>query len=163
MCLLKRAIYGLKQSDCQWYKKLDLRLKELKFKSLDADACVYMREENGKLTLVIIYVDDLIIASNDKKMFELKENLAKSFEKDLGQLHYCLVIKFSQDKKKNEIRLTQRKYIQDVLKRFNMEDCKPVTTPMNPAVKLSKQMSPTTEEDKKQMNQISYRETSSVP
>ncbi|XP_071578912.1 uncharacterized protein [Temnothorax nylanderi] len=77
--------------------------------------------------------------------------------KDLGQLHYCLGIEFSQDKKKREIRMTQRKYIQDVLKRFNMEDCKPVATPMNPAVKLSKKMSPTTEEDKKQMSQIPYR------
>lgn len=158
VCLLKRAIYGLKQSGHQWYKKLDLRLRELKFKPLGADACVYMREENGKLTLVVIYVDDLIIASNNKKMSKLKENLAKSFEmKDLGQLHYCLGIEFSQDKTKNEIRMTQRKYIQDVLRRFNMTDCKPADTPMNPALKLSKQVSPTTEENKKQMSQIPYR------
>lgn len=53
--------------------------------------------------------------------------------------------------------MSQKKYIQDVLKRFNMQDCKPVATPMNPAVKLSKKMSPTTEEEKKQMRRIPYK------
>ncbi|XP_033224575.1 secreted RxLR effector protein 161-like [Belonocnema kinseyi] len=53
--------------------------------------------------------------------------------------------------------MAQPKYVQDVLKRFNMEDCKPVATPINPAVKLSKEMSPTTDEEKKGMSQIPYR------
>lgn len=53
--------------------------------------------------------------------------------------------------------MSQEKYVQDILRRFKMEDCKPVETPMNPAVKLSKNMCPTTEEEKKYMSQVPYR------
>lgn len=60
--------------------KLDLGLEELHLKPLDAGACVYFLEEIGKLPLVVIYVDDLIIASiNKMKITDLKENLAKTF------------------------------------------------------------------------------------
>lgn len=159
VCRLQKAIYGLKQSGRQWYKKLDLRLKELGMKSLDADACVYHYKEGNNLTLLVIYVDDLIIASSDKrKVAELKQKLAKSFEvKDLGRVHYCLGIEFTEIKAKKEFRMSQKKYIRDIQQRFNMEDCKPVATPMNPAVKLSKEMSPTTKEEKVKMSQVPYR------
>lgn len=58
---------------------------------------------------------------------------------------------------KNEFHMSQRKYVQDVIKRFNIEDCKPLATPMNSAVQISKQKSPNIEEKKKRMGQIPYR------
>lgn len=97
VCLLKKALYVLKQSGRQWYKKFGLKLKELDLKPFNADVCVYFHEEEDKLTLVAIYIDELILASNNKKkIMELKQNLAKYFEmKDLEHLHYRLGIKFT--------------------------------------------------------------------
>lgn len=159
VCLLRKALYGLKQSGRQWYDKLDRRLRELQLKPLDTDPCVYMHKEEDKLTLIAIYVDDLILASNDeRKTLELKEELSKCFKmKDLGQLRYCLGIEFEQNEKENTICLSQRKYIQDLLERFNMEDCKPAATPVNMGLKLSKDMQPKTEEERRKMEGIPYR------
>lgn len=159
VCCLNKAIYGLKQSSRQWYKKLDLMLNDLNLKPLDANACVYFHKNGDKITLVSIYVDDLILASNDeKKIDELKQNLANSFEmKDLGHLHYCLGIKFNQDKKNGTFHMSQNNCTQEVLKRFNLENCKPIATSMNAAIKLSKKMCPNTEEEKYRMKQFPYR------
>lgn len=159
VCLLNKSLYGLKQSGRQWYKKLDLKLKELNSKPLNADACVYFLENKGELTLLVIYVDDLILASNNlKRLSMLKKSLVDCFEmKDLGPFPYCLRIEFSMDKKKGEFCMSQKNYTQEVLKRFNMENCKPVATPMNPAVKISKKICPIDEKEKAQMRQLLYR------
>lgn len=77
--------------------------------------------------------------------------------KDLGPLSYCLGIEFNQNIEKHEITMSQSKYIRDVLKRFNMEDCKRVTTPMNPSEKLSKDMCPKTEDEKKEVEKLPYQ------
>ena len=75
-------------------------------------------------TIVAIYVDDLIVASNDEsRLQQLKENLKKSFDmKVLGKISYCLGIEFNQNKE--EVTLSQRKYTQEILKKFNMKNCK---------------------------------------
>ncbi|CAK9827482.1 Retrovirus-related Pol polyprotein from transposon TNT 1-94 [Anthophora retusa] len=159
VCLLKKALYGLKQSGRQWYQKLDSKLRELLMKPLNADPCVYIHKEGDKLTLIAVYVDDLILASNNtKKVRELTKKLSQCFEmKDLGQLHYCLGIEFEQEEETNTIRMSQRKYILDLLTRFKMEDCKPAITPMNTGLKLSKEMQPKTEEERKQMEKTPFR------
>jgi hypothetical protein len=93
-------------------------------------------EEN--MVLIAVYVDDIIIASNNmEKINNLKENLAKIFQmKDMGQIKYCLGIEFNV--KKNKVTMSQKKYVDDLLKRFGMENSKEVSTPMDPNVKLSK-------------------------
>lgn len=159
VCLLKKALYGLKQSGRQWYKKLDEKLQQLHLKPLDSDPCVYLSKSGKDITLVAIYVDDLIVATNNKKKwFQLKTELAKSFEmKDLGRLNFCLGIEFKQDPETKEITMSQQKYVQTVLKRFNMSDCKPVSTPLNIGLKLSKEMCPQTEEEKEEVKDLPYQ------
>ena len=99
-------------------------------KPLSSDSCMYTQNDGKITTIVAIYVDDLIVASNDElRLQQLKENLKKSFDmKDLGKISYCLGIKFNQNKE--EITMSQRKYTQEILKKFNMENCKPISTPM---------------------------------
>jgi hypothetical protein len=78
----------------------------------------------------------------------LQEDLAKIFQmKDMGQIKYCLGIEFNV--KKNKVTMSQKKYVDDLLKRFGMENSKEVSTPMDPNVKLSKEMCPKTEKEKK--------------
>lgn len=84
--------------------------------------------------------------------------MAKSFEiKDLGRLNLCLGIEVQQDPDSKEITMSQQKYVQTILKRFKMSDCKPVSTPLNCSIKLSLNMSPKTEEEKAEVQNLPYQ------
>lgn len=138
VCKLQKALYGLKQSSRQWHSKLSRKLDELNFISSPVDPRVYTQCSDNSKTIITIYVDDLIIVSNDtNKVNEVKAHLKESFEmKDMGTLKHCLGIEFKY--KDSKIQLSQRKYIEDLIRKFNMETCNPVTTPIAPGTKLSK-------------------------
>lgn len=73
---LRKALYGLKQSGRQWLAKLDEKLKSMCFKQLGADNCVYTLEKENDITIIVIYVDDIIIAASDiKKMKRIKKDV----------------------------------------------------------------------------------------
>ena len=156
---LKKSIYGLKQPGRQWFKKLDQRLKSLGLKQLNSDNCVYMRKTDDTFLILIIYVDDLIVAADSVETFtKLKEALAKEFEmKYLGKLHYCLGIEFQQDPISKSIFMCQKKYIDDVLSKFGMQVAKPMVTPLDGNVKLTKEMEPSTEEESQEMKGVPYQ------
>ncbi|RVW74839.1 Retrovirus-related Pol polyprotein from transposon RE1 [Vitis vinifera] len=90
----------------------------------------------GKLTILIMYVDNTILISNDvEEMTMIKLKLAKEFEiKDLGNLRYFLGIEVARSKK--GIYVSQRKYILDFLNEIGMLGCKPEATTINPNHKL---------------------------
>lgn len=89
---------------------------------------MYVMQSKVFLLIVILYIDDLIILINTlKKMDWLKAKLRKEFEiSDLEELHYCLRMEFVRDQAKKIIILSQKKYIKEVLKRFNKEEYKPI-------------------------------------
>lgn len=159
VCSLKRAIYGLKQSGRQWYKRLDQRLREIGFETLNVDKCVYMKATMESVLIIVVYVDDLIVATdNDEAFDQLKRDLGDEFKiKDLGILHYCIGIEFQQDPATKSVMMSQQKYIQDILVRFGMEQCKPVSTPLDGKVRLTKKMAPTTNEEVEEMSEIPYQ------
>lgn len=136
VCRLKKAIYGLKQAARKWFEKLDLKLKILGFKPSSADPCIYISAKGGDKTLISIYVDDLILASNSQlRLNALKKELLRSFEmRDLGDLEHCLGIEFR--KQNGIIYASQTRYIDEIISRFNMSDCNPVKTPMDPGQQL---------------------------
>jgi hypothetical protein len=87
---------------------------------LNSALCVYINNEDGNIVTVVIYVDDLMVASdNPRKLQRLKSSeLSKSFEmKDLGPLSFCLGIEFTQDVKKQTITMSQSRYIKETLSR----------------------------------------------
>ncbi|BBN70448.1 hypothetical protein Prudu_1477S000700 [Prunus dulcis] len=90
----------------------------------------------GKLTTLIIYVDDMIVTGDDQaKMQNLQKYLAPEFEmKSLGDLKYFLGIEVARSK--HGIFLSQRKYILDLLAETGMLDCKPIDTPSKQNHKL---------------------------
>ena len=137
---LKKSLYGLKQSGKQWFGKLNGFLKELNLRQMEEDPCVYSIRDGDKILILAVYVDDLIVATNNHKLFDyLKENLVKKFEmRDLEKLNFCLGLQFYQNDKTKRVRISQEKYIKDMVKKFGLEDAKIALTPLEAKINLSK-------------------------
>jgi len=139
VCRLKRSIYGLKQSPRCWNYALDKQLKELGFKQTASDPCLYVYvDSEGELLVVAIYVDDIILGGrHETKLNQMKLQLSQKFEmKDLGQLHHFLGVKVIQDLFSGSIWIGQPSYIDKLLQTSDMNDSKPVASPVNCDVKL---------------------------
>ncbi len=126
---LEKSLYGLKQSGRNWNRVLHDCLTEDGFKQNPADHCVYAKESKEGKVITIIWVDDLIIAASDKERLKnVKEMLAEKFKmKDLGKLKHFLGIDFSQSD--GCVKMSQEKYTNKILQRFNMQDCRARETP----------------------------------
>ena len=91
VCRLKRALYGLKQAPRAWYTWIYSDFTELGFSKSEVDPNIYQIVAEGKLLIIVLYVDDLILTSDELLIPSCKDDLAKEFEmKDLGLLHYFL-------------------------------------------------------------------------
>jgi len=87
---------------------------------------------NGRRTILIVYVDDIIISGDSILEIEnLKEQLRTAFEvKYLGELRYFLGMEVARSKE--GIFISQRKYMIDLLKEIDKLECKPTSTPLEP-------------------------------
>nr|ABB46598.2 retrotransposon protein, putative, Ty1-copia subclass, expressed [Oryza sativa Japonica Group] len=94
ICKLDKALYGLKQAPRVWYARLSSKLCDLGFKASKADISLFFQSKGGVNMFVLIYVDDIIVASSTQKATDaLLSDLKKDFAlKDLGDLHYFLGI-----------------------------------------------------------------------
>eukprot|EP00253_Pinus_taeda_P025123 PITA_25123 len=129
VCRLKRALYGLKQAPCAWYTRIDSYFTGLGFSKSEAEPNLYQIVVEGKLLSIVFYVDDLILMGDELLILSCKEDLAREFEmKDLGLLHYFLGLEIWQCS--DGLFVSQGKYAQEILEKFNMHGCKPVDTPL---------------------------------
>ena len=136
VCKLRKSLYGLKQAPRAWFDKFTKALRQQEYVQAHSDHTLFFRHRNGKITILIVYVDDIILTGDDSEEIErLKRNLALEFEmKDLGKLRYFLGMEVARNK--TGISVSQRKYVIDLLQETGMLGCKPVDTPMDPNVKL---------------------------
>ena len=159
VCKLKKSLYGLKQAPRQWYKKFDSFMVGHGYQRTAADYCVHFKRYPGeKFIILLLYVDDMLIVGQDRaQISKLKEELAESFEmKDLGPAKPILGMEITRDRKNRRLWLSQERYVERILERFNMKEAKPVTTPLGGHYKLSKSSCPSTEEENKKMVAIPY-------
>lgn len=158
VCRLNKALYGLKQSSRVWNEKLDNALKDFGLTQSPYDPCVYIRIDGDKILIVAVYVDDFLLFSNlESWMTEIKAFLNGQFQmKDLGKANHVLGMRIT--KTEIGISIDQSQYIDQILQRFNMSDCRPVNTPMNSSVQLSKADVPKTEEEHAEMKDIPYQQ-----
>ena len=144
VCKLNRALYGLKQAPREWYQTIREYLESMGYYHTEADHSVFI---NQKRRLIIsVYVDDLQIIGprNSPYIAQLKASLSKRFDMtDLGEAKTYLGIQISRDRIKRTMSITQSEYINKVLKRFNMQDCKGAFTPMDAKAEFSKETSNT--------------------
>jgi Reverse transcriptase (RNA-dependent DNA polymerase) len=152
----KKILYGLKQAPRLWNKTFDVFMLSSGFAQSEADHCIYSKRNGNEVILMSLYVDDLILASNSQELMQSTKNgLNKRFQmSDLGALKYCLGI---QVEREDAGSVFQEKLVQSILTRFRMEDCKPVKTPQEPGLKLSKDMCPTSDAEKEDMKNVPYR------
>eukprot|EP00253_Pinus_taeda_P006445 PITA_06445 len=95
----------------------------------DADPNLYYLVVKNEPLILVLYVDDLFLIGSSRLIKDCREILATKFDmKDLGQMHYFLGLEVWQ--RKGEIFLGQGRYAPNFLKRFRMQDCKPMATPM---------------------------------
>jgi len=125
---LQKSLYGLKQAPRVWNKSLDSFLRSLGFKRSEADHSLYLRHD----AIIAVYVDDMsLFAERIETIQQLKQQLKGKYEMtDLGEMKRFLGIEITRDRKARTIRLNQERYIDEVLQRFSMENCKPMKTPL---------------------------------
>ncbi|RVW86277.1 Retrovirus-related Pol polyprotein from transposon RE1 [Vitis vinifera] len=109
VCKLQKSLYGLKQSPRAWFDRFTKAVLKLGYKQGQADHTLFVKKSHaGKLAILIVYVDDIILSGNDMGMARSRKGIVVS----------------------------QRKYILDLLKETGMLGCKPIDTPMDSQKKL---------------------------
>ena len=145
VCKLKKALYGLKQAARCWNSTLHEFMLSSGYSVSSADGCVYLKSEktdNGNIKFVIFpfYVDDVVPVSNDIEMLEReKAALCSRFELvDNGEISHVLGLTVKRDRESRIISISQPSYLQEVLARFRMDHCNPVSTPLEAGRQFTK-------------------------
>ena len=121
--------------------------------------CVFVKKfPGGKYIILLLYVDDMLIVGHDKNDIQsLKRELSKSFAmKGLVPTKQILGMKIVRDRKNGKLWLSQQKYIEKVLDRFNVKNSKPLSTPLAGHFRLSSKDYPINEYEKEEMQKIPY-------
>lgn len=160
VCKLIKPLYGLKQSGREWYKTFDEYVTNNGGKRTAADPCMYVFDEGDNRVIMLIYVDDLILVSKKIEKLEfLKSKLKLAFKMvDLGPIHDILGINVEREGLTGSIRLSQKKYIEELIANFNMKDAKTISTPLEVNIKITKEASPRSEDERAEMKNRPYRE-----
>ena len=137
--IVKKGIYGLKQSPKLWNDTVNAYMISLGFTRFTTDLCIYKRKSEADCLFVAIYVDDLIIAGSSLPSINIfKEELKSKFKmKDLGPIHYCLGMEVRQDLEEGTITLSQNGYVDSILRRFGLLLANPTPIPMSSTLDLT--------------------------
>ena len=127
VCLLKKGLYGLKQSGKNWHDELTSFISPAGFVRSQADPCLFVNPKSK--TYVLIYVDDLIVCSTDAdSVTKFKCHLGSKFEiSDLGKLHWYLGLSITTTSE--GLKLSQDLYVDTLLKKFGLTNAKVFRSP----------------------------------
>uniref|UniRef100_A0AAV1UJL0 Integrase catalytic domain-containing protein n=1 Tax=Peronospora matthiolae TaxID=2874970 RepID=A0AAV1UJL0_9STRA len=101
------------------------------------DPCLYIKTSDGHCVFILVYVDDVLVTGSSPKLIaHTKEDLKTRFEMtDSGKCAFVLGIELL-DGEDGSVTLCQRRYVDDILKRFGMDDCKAVSSPVDMSSRL---------------------------
>jgi hypothetical protein len=138
VCKLNKALYGLRESPRAWYDCFDVFLRKLDFRRSEYDYCLYFMKDGDDVIYLILFVDDLLICSrNKRKIQHIKGLLSNKFRmKDMGEVNNYLGINIEYDYKKGIMTLSQKNYIESLAGKYNIKDSKLYNTPMEVNLKL---------------------------
>ncbi|CAL2274253.1 unnamed protein product [Prunus armeniaca] len=158
VCKLKKSIYGLNQASRQWYLRFDEVVSSQGFTENPVDECIYLKFSGSNFIFLVLYVDDILLATNNLSMLaDTKFFLSSHFEmKDMGEASYVLGVEIHRDRSRGMLGLSQKGYIERVLKRFNMLSYASGEVPITKGDKLSRAQSPQNELEKEEMKNRPY-------
>ncbi|GJS01798.1 retrovirus-related pol polyprotein from transposon TNT 1-94 [Tanacetum coccineum] len=135
---LKKALYGLKQAPKAWYDRLKAFLIKHNYSMGMVDNTLFTKKKDSNLIIVQIYVDDIIFGSTCQEMCDdFAKIMHDEFEMSMmGELNFFLGLQIKQ--LDDGIFFNQSKYIKEMLKKFGLEDSKPIKTPMFTETKLTR-------------------------
>jgi len=130
-CKLQKSLYGLKQAGRNWYNCLKSHLTDEGFKPSSVDPCLFVRVVNGVRQFVVTWVDDIVYCSRDENFLAEFEMLMKRKFKisECSNLNWFLGMNIVSPADMSYIAVNQEKYIEKLLEKFGMTDCKPLSTP----------------------------------
>jgi hypothetical protein len=131
-------------------------METLGFQRCNVDQAVFYRRDDKAIAVMAVHIDDCMITAYPHELVDkVKKKLGTRVEvTDLGELHWLLGIEVSHDH--DTLRLSQHRYIKDILRHFNFDNFKPISTPMDPHLTLSTSQSPTTPEQSAIMQNIPF-------
>ncbi|GJW10115.1 retrovirus-related pol polyprotein from transposon TNT 1-94 [Tanacetum coccineum] len=135
---LKKARYRLKQAPKAWYDRLKAFLIKHDYTMGMVDNTLFTKKKDPNLIIVQIYVDDIILESTCQEMCDdFAKIMHDEFEMSMmGELNFFLGLQIKQ--LEHGIFFNQSKYIKQMLKKFGLEDSKPMKTPISTEMKLTK-------------------------
>ena len=133
-------------------------LTSLDFKLVRCDNSIWVYQSGSTRVIVPVYVDDMTVASKTTAEYKsLVKELEKHFKlKELGPTTALLGVSIARDRSKRLLTLSQKQYINDVLETFGFSNVRPVTTPLDPGMRLSKEQCPSTKAELAEMASIPY-------
>jgi hypothetical protein len=136
VCKLKKSLYGLNQAPRSWYAKMDSYLLSHDFVRCKSESNVYMLRTTNSVMILVLYVDDLLITPISASAISLVKYILhdRLSMTNMGPPHFSLGLEISQDA--SEIKLSQAKYVRDLLDRFHMTDCKSAPAPFLSGIRL---------------------------
>jgi len=136
---LKKSLYGLKQAPIAWYDRLSNFLIKNDFKRGQVDTTLFRRTLEKDILVVQIYFDDIIFGSTNVSLCnEFSKLMQDEFEMSMmGELKFFFGIQINQCK--DGVYVHQTKYTKELMKKFKLEDCKVMNTPMHPTCTLRKE------------------------
>jgi hypothetical protein len=142
-CRLVRSLYGLKQAPRAWHQRLTEVLAELGFQPGTGDMSLFVREGKFGRVLLLVYVDDALVAAAEQAdIIAVVADLRKHFQiRDMGDAKMFLGKEIIRDREAQRLTITQEKFTQGLLERFQMSTANARRTPMNAGMNLrSKQV-----------------------
>lgn len=132
MCRLLRSLYGLKQSGRLWNKNVIAFYTSIGFRQLNGDPSILIRQSDSEISIVSVYVDDFLLASNTMNALNaLKEALSKEYDvKDLGEVKTIIGWQITRNPATQTMKIDQSAFIRDLVTEENFSDCNADVVPM---------------------------------
>ena len=120
--------------------------------------CIYQKISGSKIYFLVLYVDDILLATNDKGLlYKVKQFLSKNFDmKDMSEASYVIGIKIHWKRSCGILGLSQETYINKVLKRFWMKDCSPSIASIVKGDRFNLNQCPRNDFERKKMKNTPY-------
>ncbi|KAL0336727.1 UNVERIFIED_CONTAM: Retrovirus-related Pol polyprotein from transposon RE1 [Sesamum radiatum] len=137
VCKLIKSSYGLKQASRKWNEELIEKIESFGFTQSKHDYCLFTKQTDAGLISLLLYVDDILVAGpSDSHIIEVKRYLDNLFTiKDLGEAKYFLGLEIARTSQ--GLKVTQTKYVTDLINDMGLARAKTTTTPLPVGVKFT--------------------------